>query len=228
VWQAFLYGLAYLPNTLKLAFSAFLLSLVFGIVIAGIRFFKVPFLARFFALFVTFLKGVPMLLVMFVVFASASRVVNGLAALLHLPFSAKDVSLNAIGIVALTIFGTMIISETIRGALTSVDNGQFEAGFSIGLTRTGALVRIVAPQAVIIAAPVLCNNIIGLIKASALCYMVMVEEVMSGTLKVASSNYKYFEAYLAAAAIYWALCIVIEMIAKILRAKLGKYRTKLA
>jgi L-cystine transport system permease protein len=115
-------------------------------------------------------------------------------------------------------------SENIRGALNSVETGQFEAGYSIGMTRRQVLLRIVLPQAIPTAVPPLCSSLIGLIKGSSLCYMLMIMEVLNGTLLVASRSYKYLEAYIAAALIFWFLCICFEQLGRLLTKKINTYQ----
>ena len=59
-----------------------------------------------------------------------------------------------VAITALSVFGTVIISETVRGAFMSIDSNQYEAGYSIGLTTIQTLKRIIIPQATPVAVPV--------------------------------------------------------------------------
>jgi L-cystine transport system permease protein len=124
-------------------------------------------------------------------------------------------------LVAISIFAIMNISETIRGALISVDKGQYEAAYSIGLTRMQALRRIILPQAFPVAVPALCNNFIGLIKGSSLAFIISVTDLMNGALITATSNYKYLEAYVASAIVYWVICITIEKVSFIFEKRLS-------
>ncbi len=85
-------------------------------------------------------------------------------------------------IVAISIYAVVVIAETMRSALMSVDDGQYEAGYSVGLTRWQTLRRVVLPQAFPFAVPALCNNFIGLIKGSSIVYLITVVDVMNGAL----------------------------------------------
>jgi L-cystine transport system permease protein len=112
--------------------------------------------------------------------------------------------------VAMSAYAAVAISETMRSALNSVPEGQYEACFSVGLTRAQALRRIIMPQALSFAVPVLCNNFIGLIKGSSIVYVIGILDVLNGAMTSAQINYRFLEAYIAAALIYWALCAAVE------------------
>jgi len=88
--------------------------------------------------------------------------------------------------------------------------------------------RIVIPQADPVAVPVLCNNLIGLVKASSIMYLITVRDILNGTLITASSNYRYLDAYIAAALVYWGLILIIELLSRILEKRMGRFRMNVA
>jgi L-cystine transport system permease protein len=92
-----------------------------------------------------------------------------------------------------------------------VGRNQFEAGFSIDLTLPQVFRRIIIPQMIPIAAPVLINNFIMLVKASALLYIIGITDISNGSLIPAHITYGYFEGYVATAVIYWGICSLIEL-----------------
>jgi L-cystine transport system permease protein len=79
-----------------------------------------------------------------------------------------------------------------------------------------------------VAVPVLCNNLIGLIKASSIMYLITVKDILNGTLITASSNYLYLDAYIAAALVYWGLILMIELLSRILEKRMGRFRISAA
>jgi L-cystine transport system permease protein len=172
---------------------------------------------------VVVIRGIPMVLILLMIYFQLTRGFDIIAEKFNLSIRSKDIDLIYVAIIALTISATANISEVIRGALISVGKGQFEAAYSVGLTRGQTLRRIVLPQALPVAVPLLCNSLIGLIKGSSLAYMVTVVDLMNGALITATANYRFLEAYIAAAIIYWMLCIVIEKFSSILEKRLGVY-----
>jgi L-cystine transport system permease protein len=79
-----------------------------------------------------------------------------------------------------------------------------------------------------VAVPVLCNNLIGLVKASSIMYLITVRDILNGTLITASSNYRYLDAYIAAALVYWGLILIIELLSRILEKRMGRFRMNVA
>jgi L-cystine transport system permease protein len=128
----------------------------------------------------------------------------------------------------MSAYAMVTISETVRSALNSVPDGQYEACFSVGLTRRQALRRIVMPQAMSFAVPVLCNNFIGLIKGSAIVYVIGILDILNGAMTSAQINYRFLEAYIAAAMIYWVLCIIVERASWLLEQRLRRHQAGLA
>ncbi len=116
------------------------------------------------------------------------------------------------------------ISEAIRGALLSIDKGQDEAGYSVGLTKVQTIRRIIIPQMIPAAIPTLINHVVGLIKASSVVMAIGIIEIVAGATIPSSRTYSFFEGYVAAAVIYWAFTIMIEYLAKVLRRHTGRFR----
>ena len=208
-------GIACIPTTLLLALVPFIVGTIAGTVIAMVRIFRVKFLAQLFKTVIDTLKAIPLILVLYILFFIMTDIV-------------KNINMIFVAITALSIFGTVIISETVRGAFMSIDNSQYEAGYSIGLTTVQTLKRIIIPQATPVAVPVLCNNLIGLVKASSIMYLIAVKDILNGSLITASSNYRYLDAYIAAAIVYWVLILTIEQLSRILEKRMGRFRKIIA
>lgn len=216
-------ALHFTPTTLMLAVIPFILGILFGTVIAVIRIFKIKYLSSIVRAFVVVVKGIPVVLILLIVYFLMNDGVNALGKALHLSIRSKDISLNSIALTALTIFGTANISEAIRGALASVDKGQYEAAYSVGLTRFQALYRIILMQALPVAMPMLCSSLIGLIKGSSLAFMISVTDLLNGALITATANYRFLEAYIAAAIVYWIINLLIERLSQVLTIRLGVF-----
>lgn len=200
-------GVGFIPIVLLLSLLPLLVGMAIGSVIAIIRLFRVPFLAPLLAGIVVFLRGVPLLLQLSVLYLLTNIVFDKL----HIGgLSAKDVSYTGVAVLGLSIYATVYLSEVIRTALQSVGRGQYEAAFSIGMTKRQMIRRILLPQALPVALPLLGSNLIGLIKNSSVASLISVVELLNGTQFEASGNYKFLEAYLASALLYWVLCFLVE------------------
>ncbi|OOM14337.1 amino acid ABC transporter permease [Clostridium saccharobutylicum] len=217
-------ALKYTPITLILAIIPLIIGIFMGTFVAVARLFKIKILGRVLQFLVVTIKGIPLVLQIIIINFAVIGYIDFLSDKYKWTFASKDINRVYIVLIAMTIFSIVNISETIRGALTAIDKGQYEAAYSIGLTRMQALKRIILPQAFPVAVPVLCNNFIGLIKGSSLAFVISVTDLMNGALITATSNYKYLEAYVASAIVYWLICVAIEKASVILEKHLNVYR----
>ncbi|OOH89283.1 cysteine ABC transporter permease [Pasteurellaceae bacterium 15-036681] len=117
-------------------------------------------------------------------------------------------------------------SETIRAAILSVPKGQWEAGYTIGMTYMQTFRRIIAPQAFRVAVPPLSNTFIGLFKDTSLASVVTVTEMFRVAQQVANMSYDFLPVYIEAAFIYWCYCWVLFMIQARLEKRFDRYVAK--
>ncbi|RKD33705.1 amino acid ABC transporter permease [Lacrimispora algidixylanolytica] len=225
--ESLIYGLAYLPNTLSLVFVPLVIGLTFGTVIALVRVYKVPVIGWLMAVFVTVYQGIPIVVALMIYNLIFMLKFNDLAAFLHLKKSISDMNNIWVGIFALSMAAVCSISEAVRGALLSIDKGQNEAGYSVGLTTIQTIRRIIIPQMIPVAIPMLINNVVGLIKASSVVMAIGIVEIVAGATIPSSRTYSFFEGYVAAAVIYWGFTVVVESLAQRLKKYTGKFRRNL-
>lgn len=118
---------------------------------------------------------------------------------------------------------------SIRGipsSIQTIDRGQFEAAYSIGMTTFQAIKRIIFPQSLVAAIPNLGNIFISLIKATSLAFAVKVVEIMAISKVIANDGYRYLEMYLVASLIYWILCFFFERLFVVIEKKLSHYELR--
>jgi L-cystine transport system permease protein len=201
IGKALLAAARHIPATLLLAFAPLLLGLAPGLLAALARHFRVPGLAQVLSALVTFVKGVPIVLMLLAFYVLCSDTLG-----LAFRYFPKEL----IAIAAMSVYATAALSEVFRGALGAVRKGQYDAAFSAGLTTRQTLRRVVLPQALPVSLPMICNVLIALIKAAAMASLVSVIDIMNGAVIAAAENYKFLEAYVAAALLYWAICVIVE------------------
>ncbi|MCE5285709.1 MAG: amino acid ABC transporter permease [Pelosinus sp.] len=216
-------AIKYIPVVLLLSVVPLAVGMILGSAIAVVRLFKVRGLAQFLAALVIFLRGVPLLLQLTILYLALHLGVDAVAPKYGLALSSKDISYTLVAVIGLSIHAAVYLSEVVRTALQSVPSGQYEAAYSVGMNSREMLYRIILPQALPVAIPLLGSNLIGLIKGSAIASLISVVEIVNATLFEANSNYKFLEAYLAAALIYWALCVLVERIVAVLEARVSVY-----
>lgn len=227
IGESLVYAIKYLPETLKLIFIPLTIGLLIGTVTALIRVYRIPVLSQFLALFITIYQGIPIVVALFLYNILFLMKFNDIFEALHITKTIADIDSIWIGIFALTMSAVCTISEVMRGTLLSIDKGQNEAGFAVGLTKVQIVRRIILPQVVPVAIPPLVNSIVGLIKGSSIVYVIGIAEVLSGALIPSARRYTFFEGYLAAALVYWGLTVIIEKLGTLIEEHSGKFRRSL-
>jgi len=216
-------AIKFIPVSLILAFVPLVIGIILGTFIAITRVFKVRVLWKLSQIYVVIIKGIPVSLILLIMYFSLIQGFDGLAELFHWTIRSKDINLIYVAIIGLSIYAIANISEIIRGGLMSVDKGQYEASYSVGMTKTQTLRRIILPQIFPVAVPMLCSSLIGLFKGSSVAFLISVTDVMNGALISASGNYLFLEAYIAVAIVYWVICIIFERISFMIEKHLKQY-----
>lgn len=114
------------------------------------------------------------------------------------------------------------LSETIRGAILSVDKGQTEAALSLGLTPWQTLRKVVLPQAARTAIPPMGNTFIGILKETSLVSIVTVTELLRSAQLLIAQYYVAMPFYLAIAVMYWVMSTGFSAILNVIERKLSK------
>ncbi|GAJ26867.1 amino acid ABC transporter [Liquorilactobacillus sucicola DSM 21376 = JCM 15457] len=206
----------YVPITLYLGLTSFFIGLIFGIIIALVRFFKVQFISTFFKWTISLSNSIPLLLTLTVFYLVVSDALHPLGNIVGANWQFKFFDRKWIAIFALSIFSTNYVAEAIRSALNAVPQSQWDAAYSVGLTTKQTLFGIIMPQALRSSIPLFGNILTSLIKGSSLVSAVSVVDLLNSVMIKAQVNYEYFEAYLAAAIVYWVLCTVITFASRFL------------
>ncbi|HEX2011854.1 MAG TPA: amino acid ABC transporter permease [Roseateles sp.] len=194
--------------TLLFAVAAMVLGLALGAFIALLRVLAVPGLALAAALYVSAFRGTPLLVQVFIIYYG-------------LPSVGIEFSPLAAGVLALTLNVAAYLSESLRGAVAGIGDGQWMAGKSLGMTRVQTLRHIIAPQALRSAVPSLSNSLISLIKDTSLVSVIAVTELMLATKELISTTFQPFPLYIAAALVYWVLSLAFEQLQKLLEKRLA-------
>jgi putative amino-acid transport system permease protein len=187
--------LGYLPLTLAMAAGAMALALALAALLAVERVVRLPVIDPLVVLFISFFRGTPLLVQLFLFYYGLPQM---------FPVLAQINGVTA-AILGLTLHFSAYMAESIRAAIVGVDRSQWEAALSIGMTRSQMMTRIILPQAARVAAPTLVNYFIDMVKATSLAFTLGVTEMMSAAQKEAAGSFLYFEAFLVVAVIYWLL-----------------------
>lgn len=188
---------AALTMTIPLTIISFILGLVIALAVALARLSSNVVLSNVARLYISIIRGTPLLVQLFIVFFALPEFGVRID-----PFPAAVIafSLNVGGYAA----------EIIRSAILSVPKGQWEAAETIGLSYSGALRRIILPQATRVAVPPLSNTLISLVKDTSLASTILVTELLRQAQIVAAPTFEFFALYGTAAIYYWVICLVLS------------------
>lgn len=204
----------YLPATLEIALVSIIIGVVLGFIIALIRLKNIPILNKLSTLYVSFMRGTPLLVQLYLAYYGTPLVIEYINYNFGTKYNINNIPAMFFVFLAFALNESAYTSETIRGAILSVDKKEIEAGQSIGMTSFTVMRRIILPQALLVAIPNLGNTLISLIKSTSLAFTVSVMDVMASAKVIAGRNMRFFEVYIAVAIIYWIVCFLVEIVIK--------------
>lgn len=210
-----------LPITLLMTVVSAIIGLGLGFLIAVVKIRNTPVLTQICSVFVSFMRGTPQLVQLFLSFYGFPILVEWLSQQMGVTANVNAIPALVYVFIAFGLNEAAYTSETFRAALLSVNKNEIEAARSIGLTNVQTMMRIILPSALIVALPNLVNSFISLLKATSLAFTVTIIDIMGQTRIIAGANLRFFEAYIAVALVYWAMCLLIEQVAKRIERKLN-------
>lgn len=182
-------------------------GLLIGTILALLYVYGGKVAARVMNLYSTVFRGIPPLVLLFILFFAVTRGVNLSA------FWAGSLSLGMVS--------SAYQMEIVRGALLSVSGDQLMAARAVGLSRLQAIRYVVLPQAVRLAIPPWSNEAAIVIKDSSLVYALGVPEILRRAQLIGASSQRYLLAYLSAAIIYFLLVYATTRLLNNLEQKLS-------
>lgn len=199
-----------IPNTLFMAFVCLFFGIITGSAIAVIRESCGKGVNGLFAVLISFFRGVPSIVQLFIVYNSLPFLLAPLiSSVVGHTVKSFDVSPYWTVYTTFILYNTAYQSENIRGALRSVDKGQYEAAVSMGMTPFHAFTRIVFPQAFLVAMPAFFTYYLKTIKLLALVFTVKVVDMFAEADIFSALYNRRTEPYIADAIAYWAVAIIL-------------------
>ncbi|MDA0571929.1 amino acid ABC transporter permease [Burkholderia gladioli] len=185
--------------TVKFAVLSMVFGLVLAVVLALMGIARNRVLNVIARIYVSLMRGTPLLVQIFVIYYG-------------LPSLGISLDPTPAGVIALSANVAAYMSESMRGAILGIESGQWLASYSLGLSWGQTLRYVIGPQALRIAVPSLSNSLISLIKDTSLVSVITVTELLRSAQEIIASTYQPLPLYLAAAAVYWVLCQVLEWV----------------
>lgn len=199
-WQLFLQGVV---CTISLSALTVVLGFILALIIASCRLGRSKILKAISTAYVELFRATPMVVQVFIIFYVVFDGVKVLPGLKLFGFIRFDRFFPAV--VALALNSGAYLSEIIRSGIQSIDGGQTEAARSLGLSSWKTMRFIVLPQAIKNILPAIANEFVTIIKESAICYTIGVQDIMSAVNAVKGATFRMGEALIIATVLYFCL-----------------------
>ena len=220
-WKWLVEGLG---NTLIITLFALIMGVAIGILIAAIRstydkngesmkrkggigYIVLKICNTICSLYLTIIRGTPVVVqLMIMYFIIMIKCTNGVL----------------VAIIAFGINSGAYVAEIFRGGIMSVDNGQFEAGRSLGFSYLQTMIHIIIPQAFKNVLPTLCNEFIVLLKETSVAGYVGVMDLTKAGEEIRGATYSPFMPLIAVALVYLAMVMILTYFVRLLERRLRK------
>ena len=209
-WMYLVRGLG---TTLLITLFAVILGMVLGFLIAIVRSThdktgKLGFLNVLARIYLTIIRGTPvvvqLLIIYFVIFASV------------------NVGKTFVAVLAFGLNSAAYVAEIVRSGIMSIDNGQFEAGASLGMNYPKTMISIILPQAFKNILPALANECIVLLKETSVAGYIALTDLTKGGDIIRSQTYEAFLPLIAVAVIYLVMVMILSSLVSKLERRLAK------
>ena len=200
-----------LKITLLVTVFAVLIGVVLGFLIAIVRTThdktgKLKILNAICKVYLTVIRGTPVVVQLMIIY--------------FIIFGSVDISKVVVAIVAFGINSGAYVAEIFRSGIMSIDNGQFEAGRSLGFNYAQTMMYIVMPQAFKNVLPTLCNEFISLLKETSVSGYIALQDLTKGGDIIRSRTYDAFMPLIAVAPIYLAMVMIFTKLVSLLERRL--------
>lgn len=201
-----------LKNTILIAIGALIIGILLGSIISIVKYTnkergKFKLLSKIFDIYVNIIRGTPSVLQLMIMY--------------YVIFKTSTVDSVIVGIIAFGINSSAYVAEILRSGFDSIDDGQVEAGLSLGLNFRQVLKYIIIPQAIKVSLPSMGNEFVTLIKETAIAGYIGIEDLTKASDIIASRTYDYFFPLVLVALIYLVLTSVISKLLKKMERKLN-------
>lgn len=203
-WPLMLSGLA---TTAWICAAANALGIAVGLVVALLGMLPVPPIRWAARGYIEVMRGLPILILLFLLYYGG-------------PSFGLRLSASSVGVLGLGFYGGGYFAEIFRSGFQSIPRGQIEAARMVGLSGGQIVRRIKLPQMLMLIVPPMVNQVIILVKESAILSIITVAEITKNTTQIVNETYAVVEPYLAAALLYWLLIEGVARVGRLIEKKI--------
>jgi len=193
--------------TLEYTLISVVLGFLIGTIIALCKISRAAMLQYFASAYISIFRGTPLLVQLSIIYYV-------------LPQIGFNLSVFGAGIIAFSLNSSAYVAEIIRGGINSIDKGQFESARALAIPYSLMMKDIILPQVFRNILPSLVNEVVNLLKETAIISVIGGRDIMKRTQEVTAQSYTYFEPLITAAICYYVLVLVFSSIAKYIEMKM--------
>lgn len=197
--------------TLQYTFLAVGFGFIIAIVLSLCRLSGSKVLKGFAKVYISVIRGTPVLVQLSIVYFALPQLIG------------LELSVFTSGVVAFALNSGAYLSESIRAGIQSVGKGQIEAAQALGVSKVDQYRDIILPQAIKNILPALVNEIVNMLKESAIIATIGGADLMRRAQVVAAEKYTYLEPLLIAAGCYYVLVVIFTILASRLEKRMSVY-----
>ena len=206
------YILSGITTTVIIAFFAVIIGIIIGTLVSLIRNNyevnkKGKILNKICEIYVNVIRGTPVILQLMIIY--------------YVIFKSVNINITLVGIIAFGINSGAYVSEIIRSGINSIDNGQLEAGLSLGLNYHKTMKLIILPQAIKNILPALGNEFITLLKETSVGAYIGILELTKASDIISSRTYDYFFPLIIVAIIYLIMTLGLSKLVNLMERRLN-------
>ncbi len=200
-----------LLNTLIITLGALIIGVALGALIAIVKYFEddnkvLKVLGKICDVYVTVIRGIPVVVLLLIFYYLILKASDGVT----------------VGIITFGINSGAYMAELIRSGINAVDKGQMEAGRSLGLSKLQTMRKVIFPQAIKNILPAIGNEMIALLKETAVAgYVAVIDLTRAGNL-IRNNTYDAFNPLIAVALVYLVIVIILTYLLRIFERRLNK------
>ena len=206
-WDVTLHVASGLTLNVQITLVALLISLLLSVIFVAIDILKIPVLWQLVRFYVSVFRGTPLLLQLFMLY--------------YILLAKDNIPIFYVACLGFGLNSAAYISEILRGAINSIDKGQWEAARSLGLNFQQTMSFIIFPQALRNALPALINEVIDLLKETSLVAVIGGVDILKRAQIIAASSYDY-SVYIVVGIVYYLITSLIARIINITELKLKR------
>jgi len=194
--------------TLQISGLSAILAFSIGFLLAMMRISNYQFLKDIATVYIAIIRGTPLLVQIFIFYFIIATIF--------------ELERFLAGAISLGLFFGAYIAEVLRGAIQSIDKGQYEAAKSLGMNYIQTMVYIVMPQALKRALPTLVGEMIALVKDSSLVSVISITDLTKVGREIVANTFSPFETWLIIAAMYFAITFLLSALGHNIETKMKK------